>query len=157
MKKLVFVLLVAAASVGCQSNIGLKQSESLGAGATYMETLQAYYAYEQIQNPIRLSDVVHDNFSKETIKTLEVAEVEIFEKNNVEYHVVFYTYSIGATIFREVETFVLYDGKFYMGNVYISAYKTSKEEEMLSEKIDAWKDDYYELSSKKANLLINRK
>lgn len=52
---------------------------------------------------------------------------------------------------------VLYDGKFHLGDVYISDYKTSKKEEMLSEKIDGWEDDYYKLSAKKANVLINRK
>jgi len=44
-----------------------------------------------------------------------------------------------------------------LGDVYISDYKTSKKEEMLSEKIDGWEDDYFKLSAKKANVLINRK
>ncbi len=50
MKKILLALLVAAASVGCQSNIELKQSESLGAGATYVETLKAFYKYEHGQH-----------------------------------------------------------------------------------------------------------
>jgi len=79
----------------------------------------------------------------------------IFEKDDIETHIVFYSYFVGTNIFREVEKFVLYENKYYVASVYISRYDVSKEEKNLSKKIENWEDGYWESAAKKTSVLVN--
>ena len=145
MKKLSFLLLLLAVFSCNQQSATIEKSTSnenkvYEAGISPLETLKTIYStYGDIKNTCDLSSWFFKANYKEILNSLEIVEtVEFVDEDDFTNYISFYKYYIGTRLIRDVEFFMLENGKYYRVYTYLSTYKVSREEKELAERIEDW-------------------